>query len=136
MYLLVQISDKFMRNTKKAMTWLQSKPSYDDLIIKISDIEKHIERCGVSHPLHSDFKNALFLLRQEEIKLKKSDGHLQRGLNFDDFELEDAVASPQNNRATPEIKPYTSRENRDAVFRTLRQQMDSIATKATNIKVN
>lgn len=110
-----------MRNTKKAMTWLQGKPTFDEVIEKIASIEKHIENCGSNHPSHKDFKGALFLLKQEEKKMRKSDKHLQRGLDFGEMDT-----SPLGSSDVTEVKQYASKAERDAVFRTLRNQMDNL----------
>jgi len=113
--------DRHMRNTKKAMIWLQGKPSFDEIVEKIASIEKHIENCGSNHPSHKDFKGALFLLQQEESKMRKSDKHLQRGFNFGDMDI-----SPLGSNEVAEVKQYATKAERDAVFQALRKQMNSL----------
>lgn len=73
----------YMRNTDKTIAWLAKQPTDDQLKAKVKEVESHITRLGRNHPLREDCRSALFLLRQEEMKRRKTDKHLQLSIDFD-----------------------------------------------------
>jgi len=120
--------ERGMRNAKRAMSWLQGKPCFDDIVKKIAEVESHIAQCGESHPLHSDFTNALFLLKEAERRHKKTGNHHQRTMDFSDDDSEPVKkrASKKHVQLHTVITP-TSTARRDKVYQSLRRELESLS---------
>jgi hypothetical protein len=110
---------KTIRNTKRAMTWLQTKPSYDDLLDKIKDIKQHMKRHGSDHPSYLDFSSALFLLEQEKARYVKRGDHLQVGFDF-------GVVDDIPTKKDKVYSTYKDKAARDSVYKKLQSEQESL----------
>jgi deoxyadenosine/deoxycytidine kinase len=111
-----------LRNTKKTMVWIKSEPSYDQIVEKIEFVKNHINKCGEFHPSIS----ALFLLKQEALRLSAMKDHMQRDL-FDDLGSAEKANAKSNNLPSKKADVYASSVARDNVFKGFKEELKKLS---------